>query len=188
MDGLAVLGLWHGAVLLAPAFAARPPCFRQLGIDAYMTLMPHTTCPQCAYTRSEQDSNPAWQCPKCGVAYTKAQRDKTRRKPYIPNSIPGKVRLINLSFGLGGIVYGVYGLHRNDLFIPSRRGPGTHLHDGAAMLMVAAIACGCAVLLSVVLDHYDERNNEAHYQRAAQVLRWLAWIFVFLSFGRHFVR
>ena len=153
-----------------------------------MTLMPHTTCPQCAYTRSEQDSNPAWQCPKCGVAYTKAQRDKTRRKPYIPNSIPGKVRLINLSFGLGGIVYGAYGLHRNDLFIPSRRGPGTHLHDGAAMLMVAAIACGCAVLLSVVLDHYDERNNEAHYQRAAQVLRWLAWIFVFLSFGRHFVR
>ena len=147
-----------------------------------------STCPQCAYTRSAQDSNPAWQCPNCKVAYSKAQRDKARRKPYIANSVPAKIRAINISIGLGGLLYGAYGLYRNDLFIPSRRGPGVHLHDSAAMLMVAAIVCGCAVLLSVVLDHYDERNNEAHYHRAAQILRWLGWTFVVLSFGRHFMR
>ena len=146
-----------------------------------------TTCPQCAYMRNEQDSHPAWQCPKCGVAYSKAQRDKTRRKPYIPNSIPGKVRLSNFAFGLGGILYGAYGLHRNDLYIPGKHGPGVHLHDSAAMLMMAAIVCGCAVLLSVVLDHYDERDNEVYYQRTAQVLRWLGWGFFALAM-LHYIR
>ena len=152
-----------------------------------MNATPSTTCPQCAYTRSAQDSNPAWQCPKCGVAYNKAQRDKTRRKPYIPNSIPWKVRLSNLAFSLGGILYGAYGLHRNDFFIPGRRGRGVHLHDSAAMLMMAAIVCGCAVLLSVVLDHYDERDNEVYYQRTAQVLRWLGWGFFALAM-LHYIR
>jgi hypothetical protein len=28
-------------------------------------------CPKCAYARSARDSNPAWQCPGCGIAYAK---------------------------------------------------------------------------------------------------------------------
>lgn len=29
------------------------------------------TCPKCAYVRLPTDTNPAWQCPGCGVAYNK---------------------------------------------------------------------------------------------------------------------
>lgn len=30
------------------------------------------TCPKCSYRRRAQDSAPAWQCPRCGIAYDKA--------------------------------------------------------------------------------------------------------------------
>ena len=153
-----------------------------------MTLMPHTTCPQCAYTRSEQDSNPAWQCPKCGVAYTKAQRDKTRRKPYLPNNIPTRTRVFNFCASVFLLAYGCYGLWRNDVYLPGKRSAGVHLYDEAAWLMLAAFVCAAAVMFSVVLDHYDERNNEARYQRAAQVLRWLGWTFFALSLLRHIAK
>ena len=152
-----------------------------------MSSTPSTTCTQCAYTRSAQDSNPAWQCPKCGVAYSKAQRDKTRRKPYIPNSIPKQTRIFNFCAAVFLLAYGSYGLGRNDLYLPGKRTTGVHLHDSAAMLMMAAIVCAAAVMLSVVLDHYDERNNEAHYHRAAQVLRWLGWVFFALAL-LHYIR
>jgi len=28
-------------------------------------------CPKCAYARTGQEANPAWQCPGCGIAYAK---------------------------------------------------------------------------------------------------------------------
>lgn len=150
-----------------------------------MSPKPSTTCPQCAYTRRPQDQNPAWQCPSCGVAYTKAQRDKTRRKPYIANHIPVATRRLNTFFALILLTYGAYGLYRNDLFLPGKRSTGLHLQGNAAWLMFAAFVCASMVLLSVVLDHYDERHNEAGYQRAAQYLRWLGWGFFALSLLHH---
>jgi len=36
--------------------------------DAYLRGSP---CPKCAYIRTPADTNPAWQCPKCLIAYAK---------------------------------------------------------------------------------------------------------------------
>src|SRR5262245_5585686 len=30
-------------------------------------------CPKCAYVRAPADTNPAWQCPNCQIAYAKFQ-------------------------------------------------------------------------------------------------------------------
>jgi hypothetical protein len=38
------------------------------GTDPYSRGKP---CPKCGYVRSAADTNPAWQCPKCGIAYAK---------------------------------------------------------------------------------------------------------------------
>ena len=35
-------------------------------------------CPKCSYHRTPTDRAPAWQCPKCGVAYEKAAQAKAR--------------------------------------------------------------------------------------------------------------
>lgn len=38
------------------------------GNDPYLQGKP---CPKCGYARTAADTNPAWQCPKCGIAYLK---------------------------------------------------------------------------------------------------------------------
>jgi hypothetical protein len=47
--------------------------------------------------------------------------------------------------------------------------------------MYGAMICACLVMLSVVVDHYDKRNNETNYQFFAGVFRFLGWVFFVLS-------
>ncbi len=95
---------------------------------------------------------------------------------YVPNYIPSKERVQNLLFSILLFAYGSYGVYANDLYIPGKRSKGVHLHDFAAWAMYGAMLCACLVLFSVIVDHYDRRNNEKHY-------RWLANVFKFLGWG-----
>jgi predicted secreted Zn-dependent protease len=38
-------------------------------------------CPKCSHVRQSSDTNPAWQCPACGVAYDKFVEATTRSAP-----------------------------------------------------------------------------------------------------------
>lgn len=94
---------------------------------------------------------------------------------YVPNKIPLKERLLNKLFSIILIVYGGYGIYINDLYLPGKRSNGIHLHDEPALIMYAAFICGCLVMLSVVVDHYDERDNEHKYQAFAKIFTLLGW-------------
>jgi hypothetical protein len=63
----------------------------------------------------------------------------------------------------------------NDLYLPSKRSRGMHLHDTPAWIMYGAIICACLAMLSVVIDHYDRRNNERHYRLFADVFEYIGW-------------
>lgn len=102
---------------------------------------------------------------------------------FTPNHIPTGERIGNVIFSVLLLAYGGFGLWTNDLYIPGKRGPGVHLHDGPAWLMFGAMICACAVMLSVVADHYDKRNNETNYRLLARILKFLAWALLFLSMG-----
>jgi hypothetical protein len=47
--------------------------------------------------------------------------------------------------------------------------------------MYGAIICACLVMLSVVVDHYDKRNNERSYTFFADLFTYLGWGFFILS-------
>ena len=85
---------------------------------------------------------------------------------HMPNSIPRSERISYLIFSALLLAYGSYGVWTNDLYVPGRRSNGIHLHDVPAWIMYGAIVCACLVMLSVVLDHYDRRNNERHYRHS----------------------
>ena len=104
----------------------------------------------------------------------------TRAMAYTPNEIPLKVRLFNTLAAVFLLVYGGVGVYKNYIYIPSKRN-NAHLHDEPALLMFAAMVCGSLVLLSVVVDHYDKRNNERSYQLFARALKWLGWLLFFAS-------
>lgn len=95
-------------------------------------------------------------------------------KPYVPNEIPLGERVRHIIFSLLLLSYGAYGLWVNDLYVPGRR-RGIHLHDAPAWVMSGAITCACIVLLSVVIDHHDRRNNERHYRTFAFVGAVIGW-------------
>jgi len=107
---------------------------------------------------------------------------------YTPNHIPANERLQNAAFSILLFAYGSYGVWVNDLYIPGKRSRGVHLHDVPAWIMYGAITCACLVMLSVVVDHYDKRNNETNYKLFANIFKYLGWGFFALSLMMAIIR
>jgi hypothetical protein len=95
---------------------------------------------------------------------------------YTPNHIPYKGRVLSIIFSTLLLGYGIVAFVIDDLYLPGRRSGGMHLHGNSLYIMLAAFACAAANLVSVVVDHYDRRNNETNYRRFARVTRILGWL------------
>lgn len=102
-------------------------------------------------------------------------------KAHVPNRIPSGERWSSIVLSVLLLLYGGWGVGRDDLYVPGRRTNGVHLHGEPAWLLFAAMVCASLVMLSVVADHYDERDNERHYRTFATVFRWLGWALAALS-------
>ena len=96
-------------------------------------------------------------------------------KPYNPNSIPAGERTVAIVFSVVLFAYGSYGVWVNDLYVPGKRSKGIHLHDVPAWIMYSAMICACLVMLTVVADHYDRRDNEINYRNFAKYGEYVGW-------------
>jgi hypothetical protein len=103
------------------------------------------------------------------------QRRYDENGRYLPNHIPPGDRKSYLVFSTLLLAYGTYGVWVNDLYMPGRRG-GLHLYDLSAWSMYGAILCACLVMLLVIVDHYDRRDNEFNYWFIGRVLKGTGWI------------
>ena len=103
---------------------------------------------------------------------------------YTPNQIPTAERFLNVVYAVVIIALGAIGLFTGELLLPGKRTSdpnGVGLQGLLAWTMYAAMICACVVLLSVVADHYDRRDNEMSYRRLAQIGKILGWSLFFLS-------
>lgn len=107
---------------------------------------------------------------------------------YSPNHIPRSERIWNTVLSSIVLAYGCHGLSVNDLYMPGKRGPGIHFHDLPAWIMFAAMLCACANMISVIVDHYDQRNNETNYRRFARMTQIGGWCFFALALVRQVVK
>jgi hypothetical protein len=107
---------------------------------------------------------------------------------YLPNHIPAKSRWLHSIFATGIVAYGAWGVWVDDLFLPGRRGPGIHLHGTPAWVMFGAMACASLLMLLVVVDHYDRRDNERNYKAIASVISWVMGALFFTALGLHLVQ
>lgn len=98
-----------------------------------------------------------------------------RKVTYVPNSIPASERQANFVLGFSLLAYGYIGLRIDDVMVPLTKRTLLHLHGIPAWLMVGAMICFAAAVLSVVIDHYDHRDNEHHYLRFSKAARAAAW-------------
>lgn len=107
---------------------------------------------------------------------------KGKQRAYRPNHIPEEHRTRNILFSLFLIIYGTIGVIIDDIFIFSKRSRGIHLHGLPCKVMYGAMLFGAISLLTVVIDHYDKRNNETNYRFIEKSTRYIAWFLFFLSF------
>lgn len=110
---------------------------------------------------------------------------------YRPNKVPPKEQVIFVVFSIFLLVYGTTGIINDDLFIlggsngsRSRAATvrtGVHLHGPAAWCIYAGMLCAVACMVSMVIDHYDKRDNEIQYKRFAEITQLLGVLFMFLG-------
>lgn len=94
---------------------------------------------------------------------------------HVPNHIPRRERVANVLLSVLLFAYCTFGALHDDIYIPGKRSAGVHLHGTPMWVMYAAMLCAVANLMSVVVDHYDERANEIDYKRFARLTQVLGW-------------
>lgn len=94
-----------------------------------------------------------------------------------PNHIEPSTRFAYVLGSCVLLAYGVYALLVDDFYLPGKRGSGMHFHGRSAWLMFGSICCVVINLVSMVVDHYDRRNNELMYAHVATAAEWFAWTF-----------
>lgn len=104
---------------------------------------------------------------------------------YIPNEISSCERWSNALLSLAILAWGSYGIWADDLIVPTKRGNGLHLHGTAALLMFGAMVAAAMNFLSVVVDHFDLRNNELSYRRFAFASQIIGWILFGMAIATH---
>lgn len=109
-----------------------------------------------------------------------AQRDE-HGTVYEPNFIALTTRYMNIALSVVLIVYGAYGLSVGSIPVSSRSSGTVMLYGWAAWALVAAIVAASANMLSVVVDHYDARNNQHQYVRFARTAAQIGWLFFLVA-------
>ena len=80
------------------------------------------------------------------------------------------------------IAYSILGLAIDDIYSPGKRAnPGLHFHGVPALLLGAAMLTAALNMLSVVIDHYDTRDNEINYKQFARWTQIVGWCLVALA-------
>lgn len=102
-----------------------------------------------------------------------------------PNTVPRSERVFNALLAVFLLCYGAIGFYSNSLSFGRRGRTLVLLREGPAWLMSAAMVVGAMVLVSVVADHYDRRNNESVYQAFKWVAIRVGWSLVVASLFSH---
>ena len=103
-----------------------------------------------------------------------------------PNTFSKRERIVNTLLAVMLIAYGTCGIMAGNLYVPGKYTSGVNLQGVAAWLMYGAILSGSASLLSVVVDHYDRRNNELMYASFKRFTSRLGWLLL-MSAGLYHV-
>ncbi len=106
---------------------------------------------------------------------------------YVPNAIPVKTRLWNVTLSVVLLIYGTYGVVTDNFVLPAKRGALT-LYGYPAWVMYGALLCLVANLIAVVVDHYDRRDNETKYKTVEALTRKSGWTLFVLALVLSFVK
>ncbi|NOQ75530.1 MAG: hypothetical protein GQ574_26205 [Crocinitomix sp.] len=88
-----------------------------------------------------------------------------KKKAHQPNKLPKKILATFFLLSAGILIYTGIALVKGELYVPGKHSKGILLHGAAMWFMAGAFCSAACVLLSEVVDHADERDNEWKYER-----------------------
>ena len=110
--------------------------------------------------------------PSARSAAGPAQVDETEPMP--KNIIPLRTQITHALTALALLAYGTYGIVVDEIIVPGKHG-SIVLHGWAAWVLYAAMICAVLVLVSVIVDNYDPRDDERYYHMFAHTFQVLGW-------------
>ncbi len=107
-----------------------------------------------------------------------------------PNRIPAAERIFYLGLSVVLLAYGASGFIQGKLALSTSRGGGNVLmfYGSSAWLLASSVIVGAVLLLSVVVDHYDKRNNERWYQAFRRGALYVGLCLLGAAFSSFFYR
>lgn len=99
------------------------------------------------------------------------QMKDSKENIHTPNPISTKERTKYIVLAAAMLIYATFAWYRGEVYIPGRSGSSIRFTGTACTLIYCGLIAGAASCISVVVDHYDKRNNEANYQKFAMVTR-----------------
>ncbi|MBK6986089.1 MAG: hypothetical protein IPH32_15705 [Bacteroidetes bacterium] len=108
-------------------------------------------------------------------------KQKHKSKYFSPNHIPKADRTVNIILAVLLVLYGLIGLLADDIYIPGKRTRGFHFHGPPASIAFASFMCFVLYLLTIVLDHYDCRNNERRYVQFRKFARFMGYTLLIVA-------
>jgi uncharacterized membrane protein len=111
-------------------------------------------------------------------------RTRAAGEVHYPNHISRPLRRRHLLQALAVAAYAINGLWFAKIVLPIKA--HVLVFEGrSAVVLGSAMLMAALNILSVVADHYDKRDNEAQYERFAQITRVLAWVLLGLATVLH---
>ena len=94
--------------------------------------------------------------------------------------LQGLVRIVCGLFAAFLLFYGVRGIYRDDLFVPTRRGNGIHFHGLPAWMAGVGLFCFAASLISFLIRSFENPPNRPGYRIFN---KWMKYLGTGLFFG-----
>lgn len=108
-------------------------------------------------------------------------KQKNKSKYFSPNEIPTFDRRLNIFLSILLLIYGIIGLLADDIYLPGKHSRGFHFHGPPALIAFAGFMCFVLYLLTIVIDHYDRRNNERRYVQFRKFARFMGYALLLVA-------
>lgn len=95
---------------------------------------------------------------------------------HIPNQIPGRTRIFLTILAMAFMAYAIAELAIGITYLPAKHGHGILLSGVPTVMVAISAALLGVVAVSVVIDHYDRRPNEAQYKSLQGSLAKIAFL------------
>lgn len=132
--------------------------------------------PSCLHVWLSGPPPVSFRVKQMSTSHTKPEQEPEGRLQGLVRTVCGLVAAFLL-------FYGVRGIYRDDLFVPTRRGNGIHFHGLAAWMAAGGLFCFATSLISCLISGFENPPNRPGYRIFIKSMKYLGTGLFFGAFA-----